>query len=218
MAVDGSLRITWFGQAMFRVSGGGATVVLDPTPPETGYRYDPVSADVVLRSHDHYDHDYLRGVRGEPQVIRDSGAFEVRGLEVRGTDSFHDAKQGAERGRNVVFTWSQAGYRLGHLGDLGHMPDDDLAEALSRLDILMLPVGGVFTIDAAQAVDLVERLAPRVALPMHYGTPDCNIPVEPVDGFARLFKGAVREIAERPLVVTTGSLPAGPEVWVLPYK
>lgn len=213
-----SLKITWYGQAMFKISSAEGTVVVDPTPPQTGYEYEPMSADIVLVTHRHFDHFYLDGITGNPKFINASGKFDLGGLKVVAFDSFHDAKLGEERGRNVIYTWEQAGLRLGHFGDLGHMPEHDLMKKVLKLDVAMVPVGGIFTIDAEQAVRLIRDLEARIVLPMHYGTPDCVVPLEPVDEFTRRFKGNVRLVTERPVEVTRDSVPPTTEVWVLPYK
>ena len=213
-----TLDITWYGQSMFTVAGGDVTVVIDPTPPETGYSFDPVPGDVVLMTHQHFDHSYLDGIAGDPKVISASGTFDLGRLKVRGFDSFHDAARGAQRGGNIIYTWEQEGLRIGHFGDLGETPSHDVVKKLLKLDVAMVPVGGVFTIDAEQAVRLIRDLEPAVVLPMHYGTEDGTVQLEPLDEFTRRFKGQVRLIDSRPLEVTRESIPAAGEVWVLPYK
>jgi len=212
------LEITWFGQSMFAVASKDATVVIDPTPPQTGYSYDPVSADVVLMTHQHFDHGYLDGVAGDAKVIKASGTFELGKLKVRGFDSWHDAKRGEERGPNVIYTWEQEGFRIGHFGDLGDEPGHDVMKKLLRLDIAMMPVGGVFTIDGEQAVRLIRDLEPGIVLPMHYGTADGTVQLQPVEEFTRRFKGVVRDMGSRPIEVTRESIPRASEVWVLRYK
>jgi L-ascorbate metabolism protein UlaG (beta-lactamase superfamily) len=213
-----SLEITWYGQSMFRVSSLGLTVVLDPTPPETGYSYEPFPADIVLMSHKHFDHAHVQGITGNPKVINASGSFDLGGLKVQGFDSFHDAKEGAERGPNIIYKWEQAGIRLAHLGDLGDTPAPAVTKKLLGLDVVMMPVGGVFTIDAEQAVRLVRDIEPGIVLPMHYGTSACAIPLEPLDEFTRRFTGTVREVSDRPVEVGAGAIPSSAEVWVLPYE
>lgn len=218
MAQEDTLELTWYGHAMFGVTGGGMTVVVDPVPPEVGYVNDPVAADVVLISHSHFDHGYVDGVTGDPRIITASGTFEHGNLRFTGIESFHDSSSGGERGPNVIFTWEQAGLRLAHLGDLGDVPGPEAMAALRGLDLLMIPVGGVFTINGKRAAELLRGLAPSIAVPMHYRTADCNIPIDPVAEFTARFDGAVREIDERPLKISRGSLPAETEAWLLGYK
>lgn len=212
-----TLDITWYGQAMFSFSSPGLTMVVDPTPPETGYAFDPFPADVVLITHQHFDHGYVQGVTGNPKVISASGTFDLGDVKVQGFDTFHDAKQGSERGPNIVYVWEQAGLKLGHFGDLGDTPSPGVLKRLLKLDVAMMPVGGVFTIDGEQAVRLIRDIEPGIVLPMHYGTSECAIPLDPVDEFTRRFKGKVRVVEERPVEVTAASVPPATEVWVLPY-
>jgi len=218
MAEGQTLELAWYGQSMFRISGGGITVVCDPTAPETGYRYEPVTADVVLVSHDHFDHSHLAGVQGEPTVLKAGGTSVINGLEVTGIDSHHDSSGGQERGSNIIFTWEQAGFRLAHFGDLGAKPPGDVLSSLAGLDIAMVPVGGVFTIDGDGAADLVRDLSPSIVFPMHYKTPDCVIPINPLEEFTDNFTGTVKRIDERPLLVTRDSVPETTEVWVVTYQ
>lgn len=218
MTPDESLEITWYGQSMFAISGGGMTIVLDPMPPEVGYRYEPIAADAVLVSHGHFDHSFLAGVTGDPRVFDTSGPLDLDGLVITGIDSFHDGSRGKERGSNVVFTWEQAGFHLAYLGDLGDPSDIAALDILRCLDVAMMPVGGIYTIDGEQAARLAAVLSPAVVIPMHYGTPDCVIPLDPIDGFESAFSGPVRAVAERPLVITRDSMPMATEAWIVPYR
>jgi L-ascorbate metabolism protein UlaG (beta-lactamase superfamily) len=218
MAQNETLEIAWYGQSMFTVSGDGVTVVIDPVPPEVGYRYDPVGADVILITHPHFDHSYTDGVAGSPRVFDTSGTFEFDGLEITGFESFHDSRKGKERGPVVIYKWQQAGLKLAHFGDLGDQPAADVMENLGGLDVAMIPTGGVFTIDGEGAARLVSDLAPAVMIPMHYLTPDLTIGLQSLDEFTLRFKGTVREMGDRPLAISRGSLPSQTEAWVLPYK
>lgn len=212
------LTISWYGQAMFRIADGERAVVVDPTAPETGYSFEPFRADVVLVTHQHFDHNYLGGITGNPEVVESGGESEVAGMLVRGFDSFHDSEAGSLRGPNVIYAWEQAGLRLVHFGDLGEPAGNDVIEEVRGADIAMIPAGGVFTIDPGQAVELVKKIEPRVVFPMHYLTPDCKVGVQPVDGFTAGFGGTVRHLDARPVEVSAGNLPASTEVWVLPYR
>lgn len=218
MASDEKLEITWYGHSMFGIAGGGITIVIDPAAPEVGYRYEPVPADAAFISHGHYDHSYLAGVAGKPRVINKRGTFDLGGIQVNAIDAFHDGSRGKERGSTLLFTWQQAGFRLAHFGDLGDTSGISNIELLRDLDIAMIPVGGVYTIDGAGAAMLAADLAPAVVLPMHYATPDCVIPLEPIDGFKSAFAGPVRTISERPLVVTRDTIPLASEAWAVRYR
>lgn len=218
MAQEGALTVSWYGHAMFTVDDGRLTVANDPVPPEVGYYYEPVGADLVLVSHAHYDHNFLAGVRGSPKVIDDAGDFEFEGLRISGFESFHDTEEGRERGRVVIFAWEQAGIRIAHFGDVGDRPEPGVIEELRGIDIAMMPVGGVFTVDARAAAELADEISPRIVLPMHYMTEDSTIELEPIEYFARHFKGPMRQIGDRSVVIKRDSIPSSPEAWVMQYK
>lgn len=218
MPANGTIRIEWYGQSMFRIQGGGVTLVVDPTNPQTGYDYNPVQADAVLITHDHFDHNFMDGVLNRPEVLNKPGEREAAELRVHGFSAFHDNAGGRERGSIVIFAWEQAGFTLAHLGDLGERPSPGALEALKGRDILMVPVGGVFTIDGKQAVALISEIKPRIVIPMHFKTPDCVVGIEPLQNFIRYYEGEVRDVGERPLSITRDDLPEETEVWVLPYK
>jgi len=215
--IDG-LEITWFGQAMFLISGGGLKIVCDPTSPQTGYKYNPVAADLVLISHDHFDHNYTKGIAGNPQIIDSSGTHSFESIQIEGISSFHDTKGGRERGPNIIYHWNQAGYDVAHLGDLGEHPSPEVVKKIEGLDVVMMPVGGVFTIDAGQAAKLASELSPKILIPMHYSTPSCTIPLEKIDEFIERAPFPVKRIEKRPVSITREAMPETSEIWVLPYS
>ncbi|MFH1150891.1 MAG: MBL fold metallo-hydrolase [Actinomycetota bacterium] len=220
MALDPGIELFWYGHSMFVISGDGTTVAVDPVPPEVGYRYDPVEADVVLMSHQHFDHSFIAGIKGSgsPNAISAAGTFEVGRLTIEGIASYHDAQQGRQRGPNIIFTWEQGGMKLAHLGDLGDLPGPAVMKKLTGVDVAMVPVGGVFTIDGEQAARLVRDLAPKVVLPMHYATPDCSIKLDGPEVFTGRFSGEVRTIPDRPLKISADILPVKTEAWIVPYQ
>ncbi len=218
MAQDNRIVVSWYGHAMFTVDDGRLTVANDPVPPEVGYFYEPVEADLVLVSHAHFDHNFLAGVQGDPRVIDASGDFEFDGLEITGLDTFHDTDQGRQRGPVVIFMWEQAGFRIAHFGDVGDRPAPGVMEKLKGIDIAMMPVGGVFTVDAAAASRLAQEIGPKIIFPMHYKTEDSVIELEPIERFAREFPGRMREFGDRSVEITREVLPASPEAWVLDYR
>lgn len=217
MAPEQAVEVTWYGQSMFRISGGGTTLVCDPVGPSAGYRFEPLGADIVLVSHDHADHNYVEGITGSPEVLQTTGSHSLGGLEITGIPGFHDRKHGTERGPNIMFTWEQAGIKMAHLGDIGEVPGPEVLTGFEGLDILMIPVGGVYTIDGDEAAGLVQALSPSIVFPMHYLTPDVVFPLEPLDSFTANFPGAIREIIARPVEVSDGPFPSRTEIWVLPY-
>lgn len=217
MALDPGIELTWYGHSMFVISGGGTTVAVDPVPPEVGYRYDHVDADVALMTHQHFDHVFLAGIKGSPNAISAAGTFRSGTLTVEGIAAYHDAQQGRQRGPNIIFIWEQGGIRLAHFGDLGAIPGPSVMKGLTGIDVAMVPVGGVFTIDGKQAERLVRDLDPKVVIPMHYATPDCAIKLDGVDVFADRFGGEVRKVPDRPLTVSSDILPMKTEAWIVPY-
>jgi L-ascorbate metabolism protein UlaG (beta-lactamase superfamily) len=212
------MEITWYGHACFRLrERGGPTIVTDPYDASIGYSLPRLRADIVTVSHDHGDHNYVQGVRGGPKVLTTPGEYEVRGVFITGILTFHDRQQGAERGRNVVFTFDFDGLNVCHLGDLGHMLDQSQAEALGDVDVLLIPVGGVYTIAAAAAAEVVSLLEPRIVIPMHYKTKLLNIRLSTVRAFLKEM-GAEEAAPKESLSVTKSTLPEETEVAVLQYR
>lgn len=149
--------------------GKSASVVTDPFDPSmVGLKLPKLSADIVTLSHDHQDHNFLEGVTDVHKVVRNPGEYEIMGVSILAFPSFHDATKGADRGENIVYVFELEGFRVAHLGDLGHMLDDTLLAALGDIDVLILPVGGTYTIDAEMAVKVTQAIEPKMVIPMHY--------------------------------------------------
>lgn len=164
------MLITYHGHAQFLLeTASGYRVLTDPFDPKVPWPFKRVKADLVTISHEHADHKHLEKVDGEPQVIRGLGMQKLpNGIRVTGLPSFHDDAQGAKRGENTIMLIEADRLRLAHLGDLGAVPRPEVIEALEDLDILFVPVGGTYTLDAAQAAELMHLLRPRVIIPMHF--------------------------------------------------
>lgn len=180
--------ITPLGHSCFLLEEStGTKVVTDPYSSEIGITLPPVSADVVTVSHPHYDHNNVAAVLGSPLVVDKPGMFEVKGVQVFGLNTYHDEEHGKKRGSNVIFNIRMDGVNVCHLGDVGHGPSPMMIEAIGPVDILLIPVGGTYTIDAEVAKEYVDRLMPSVIIPMHYKTDDVNIDIEGVDSFLDYF-------------------------------
>ena len=164
--------LRYYGHSLFTLTlADGTVIATDPYGTFYDYPRRTLKADVCTVSHAHHDHNALEMITGKPQVIDREGDFHLHGgLRITGIQSFHDEKQGALRGTNLMFVYQTEGLRIAHLGDLGCPLTSAQAAALGSLDVLLLPVGGYYTIDAEQAAQTVELLQPRIVIPMHYRT------------------------------------------------
>lgn len=179
--------ITWYGQACFKIQSGDKTLVVDPFAKKIGLTPPSIQADVVFVTHDHFDHSNIKAIKGDFFLINGPGEYETKGVKARGISSFHDDEKGAKRGVNTLYLIELEEIRILHMGDLGQSTlDDEQLEAIGGVDILMLPVGGFFTIDAKQAVGIVKQLTPKIVIPMHYKIPKLTIgELEGVDKFLK---------------------------------
>jgi len=164
------MLITYHGHSEFLVElSDGRRVLFDPFPAQVGYPLHRVKADVVSISHHHFDHDYVDKVDGKPVVVDTAGTHSpLPGISLRGVSAFHDKEQGSKRGSILCFTLEAEWLKILHLGDLGEVPDERLREQLFMPDILLIPVGGTYTLDAKEAAETISLLQPRITIPMHY--------------------------------------------------
>src|SRR3990172_7601672 len=169
------MDIKYLGHSSFFIKSKDAKLVTDPFDPQmVGLKYPKVEGDIVTVSHHHQDHDNSKAVEGNPLVIDMPGEYERRAFGVTGFQTFHDKQKGAERGENIVYKIEGEGISLFHCGDLGHVLDDSFVDTLGEVDILLVPVGGFYTIDSAEAVELVKKIEPSIVIPMHYNHPKLN--------------------------------------------
>lgn len=214
------MKIKYLGHAAFLITtADGRKIVTDPYEPggfggAIGYGALEEAADFVTVSHEHADHNYVEMVPGNPTVISRAAEERHNGILFRALRTHHDASRGAERGANVVRVIEADGISVCHLGDLGHTLSPEDATALGALDILLVPVGGTFTVDAKGATAVVNRLRPCIAIPMHYRTPKVTLDIAPVDGFLA-GKPRVRRIEGSEIDLDKGSLPEPTEIVVL---
>ena len=174
------MKVEWLGLSCFKIISGGASVVLDPFTGVRGYGEVHTTAGLALKSHDHGDHAFLAGVtlQKEPENV----------FSIQKYASFHDDVGGKKRGPNTIHVIEAEGKRVAHLGDLGHLPDEKLIEALKGVDVLLIPVGGFFTIDAKTAKKIAEEIAPKAIVPMHYKLGECGHEViGTLDEFLKLY-------------------------------
>jgi len=169
------MEITYYGHSTFKLKGKSGTVVTDPFLPEVGWSLPTLSADLVTVSHDHFDHNAAQKVNGtarrpQPFIVSQPGEYEVGGISVFGTLSYHDNVKGAERGVNTIQTIIIDDVRICHLGDLGHELTSQQLDEIGVVDVLLCPVGGTFTIDPKLAIKTIQQIEPSYAIPMHYKT------------------------------------------------
>ncbi len=183
------MTITWIGQACFRIQDKigpeGLTLATDPFDKSTGLKAPNFEADVATVSHGHSDHNNVRSLRGEPFVIDTPGEYDVKGIMIQGIPSFHDDKSGKERGENIIYRIEMDDITIAHLGDLGHTLFNEQLEQLEGVDILMIPVGGKYTIDAKKAVEVVSQIEPRIVIPMHYKIKGLSLDLDGVEKFEK---------------------------------
>jgi len=212
------MNVTWIGHACFRIESREGRILTDPFEEKVPYDLPAEPVDIVTVSHEHFDHNATGRVAGTPAVVRGPGVHEVRGIQFRGIASFHDDARGAQRGPNTIFVFRLEEITLAHLGDLGTALSEPQRRALADVEVLFLPVGGHFTIDATTAAALISDLpSVRIAIPMHYRTdriPDW--PIAPVDGFAELVHNP-RRLGRAAATISREALPSRPEVWILDH-
>ena len=211
------MLIRYHGHAEFLLeTADGLRILTDPFPDKVPWPYFGVQADVITSSHDHWDHCYFDKVPGDPAIVNDLEPRTVApGVRITGYPSFHDDAQGALRGPNTIFIIQAEGLRIAHLGDLGAVPADHVLKALEGMDVLMLPVGGTYTLDAAQAADLVRALKPRVTIPMHFKKADKGFQnIDSSDPFLKAMLPV--QASHQPLLrVTSGDISEAPPLVVL---
>lgn len=212
------MKIKWYGHSCFVFTASdGTRLVTDPFDGSIGYKIPRVEADIILVSHDHYDHNYIEAISGDPVIVNTPGSHNVRGVHINGISTFHDDMKGGKRGSNIIFVFKMDGLNVCHLGDLGHILLREHVEKIGPVDVLHIPVGGTFTIDAAAAQEVVSQLKPRVIIPMHFKTQDVSLPIAPVDDFIERMGGG-EELNSCFVEITSETLPVDQKIIVLKYK
>jgi L-ascorbate metabolism protein UlaG (beta-lactamase superfamily) len=215
MKKEEGMRIKWLGHACFLVEAeDGTKVITDPFDESIGYPIPEEKPDVVTVSHDHFDHNAVDLLQGNPEVVKDIGEKEVEGIVFKGIKSFHDKSKGAERGTNTIFVFTIDGIKLCHLGDLGHILTSEQLKEIGEVDVLFIPVGGIYTIDGREAEEVSKQLHPRLIIPMHYKTKACSIGIDSCEKFLKGFKKVERAKEWRGSKKT---LPSEQTVLVLEY-
>jgi L-ascorbate metabolism protein UlaG (beta-lactamase superfamily) len=211
------MKIQYLGHSAFAItSDRGVKIITDPygTSPDLTYGEIRATADIVTVSHDHFDHSNVAAVRGNPQVLRRAEVAAAKGLKFKGIISYHDDEMGRLRGNNIIFCFEVDRVRICHLGDLGHRLDNKQLKAIGGVDVLLIPVGGYYTIDARTATEICGQLKPKVIIPMHYRT-DKGLPsIAGVGEFLR-GKAKVKWLDTSQVEFKAGDLPDEGQIIVL---
>jgi L-ascorbate metabolism protein UlaG (beta-lactamase superfamily) len=216
------MNMKWYGHAAFGLTTkSGVKIIIDPY--ESGafggaIGHAPItdSADIVLISHDHGDHNHTSGIKGPFTEVRTEGSYHLKGVRISALPVYHDASQGKERGKDLIFVIEADGLKVVHTGDLGHLLDEDILSRIGKADVLMLPVGGTYTVNATEATQVMNAIKPSVTLPMHYKSEKVALPLAPVEDFTK-DKKRVRKVNGPEIEVTPDSLPEEPEIVVLRF-
>jgi len=210
------MDISWLGHSCFRIRGVHATVITDPYSPDLGYSLGKPTARIVTVSHQHPGHSYVQGIGGEPKLVAGPGEYEISGVLIIGMATFHDDEEGRKRGKNTAYLMEVDEVSVCHLGDLGHVLTTEQVAEIGNVDVLLLPVGGVSTINAPMAAEVVRELEPKAVVPMHYKTEALKRELEPVDRFLK--EMGVKEVNSTPkLSFTKANLPISTQVFLLDY-
>jgi len=186
MFAERGMNIQWYGQSCFRIETKEASILIDPFSKDIGLKSPRLKDDLVLVTHNHYDHNNLDNVNPEALVISNPGEYERKGISVRGISSFHDKSGGTERGLNTIYVIRAEGMNICHLGDLGQEELTDLQiETIGDIDVLMIPVGGTYTLDSKEAAHVVSQVEPKIIIPMHYKVNGLKISLDSSDKFTK---------------------------------
>jgi L-ascorbate metabolism protein UlaG (beta-lactamase superfamily) len=216
------MKIKWYGHAAFLItSDEGTKIIIDPYEPgafggQLSYGKIKDQADIVLTSHDHADHNYTQDLPGTPQVVKGSGSKTLKGVSMKGISTYHDPSKGSERGANTIFTITINNIQVCHLGDLGHLLSAKELAEVGPVDILLIPVGGFFTIHPKEATSVAEQIKPRILIPMHFKTGKCGFSIAPVEDFLK-GKANVKRPKASEATFDKATLPQQMEIMVLEH-
>lgn len=208
------MLIKWLGHASFVIETEGKKIITDPFEEKVGYPLYEGEADIATVSHDHYDHNAVHLLKGSPLVVKGTGVFQFDGIKITGYPSYHDKNEGKDRGENTVYKICAENINILHLGDLGHILEDRMVKEIGEVDVLLIPVGGVYTINAEEAFVLARKINPRIIVPMHFATPALTFSLAPVEEFTSKFACTVKKPY---LSLSREDLPPEEKVIVLDY-
>lgn len=207
------LQIRWHGHSCFEITNR-VTLVTDPHDGKSiGIHAPSVTGDIILVSHDHYDHNSVKSVEKEDcKIITDTRKRNITNVEIKGIESFHDECRGEKRGSNIIYKFTMEDITFCHMGDLGHDLDEDTVQKIGDVDILFIPIGGTFTLDAKQAWRIIKKVKPRIAVPMHYKIGGLSLPITGIEPFLEESKYEILKVGNE-IDIEKEDLPEEPEVW-----
>ena len=210
------MKIEYLGHSSFKLTEStGTSVVCDPYDGSVGFEMDKVRADAVTVSHGHFDHNNVKSVEGNPIVLDKECSYDLPGVDIDAIKSFHDRQRGKQRGENLIFKFRMDGIDVCHLGDLGEDCSSELIDLLLPVNVLLIPVGGTYTITAEMAKEYVDRIMPDIVIPMHYKSRDCKLDISKVDEFLDLFdEECVEELEGNELELMRSDFEGGTKVIV----
>ena len=183
------MKLEWLGHSCFNLTNAaGGVIITDPFDPSVGYPVPTGKADTVTMSHHHHDHDFLGDISTD-NVLDTVCDSEIAGFHITSMMSFHDDCGGSKRGNNLLFKFVADGQTVVHLGDLGHFPTEEQLAFLKDADVMLIPVGGFFTIDTDTALKVVNAAAPKAVIPMHFSNSCCRFPISDEKKFAETLRG-----------------------------
>ncbi len=202
------MTITWYGHSCFRLESKDLSVLIDPFSSEIGLRPPKIKDDIVLVSHQHSDHNNIEGRPGGSFLAEGPGEYEVKGIFIKGISSFHDKNQGQDRGLNTIYSVNMEDMAIVHLGDFGQDKlSEEQIEKIGEIDILMIPIGGIYTINYKEAVETIHEIEPKIAIPMHYKIPGLKLDIDGPDKFLKEM-GLTPEKADKFFKIQKKNLPA----------
>jgi len=215
------VEATWLGHACFALKGEKKTVVIDPFK-GTGLPEPNVKADIVLCTHSHADHNNAKPVMKKDTIVLEGfvGSKKIDDITVKGVATFHDDAEGSSRGRNSIYVINLDGLTFCHMGDLGHDLTDTHVKEIGEVDVLLTPIGGHFTIDAAAATKIIERIKPKITVPMHYRVAGMSQMFDVISGIDNFLSGKpnVKKLEAPSFSVEKASLPSEPIIIVPKLK
>jgi len=207
------LQIRWHGHSCFEITNE-VTVVTDPHDGRSiGIPAPSVKGDIILVSHDHYDHNSVKSVeKDDSKIVTDERKRTISDIQIEGVPTFHDEVRGMKRGKNIVYKFTIDGINFCHLGDLGHDLDKEIINNIGQIDILFIPIGGTFTIDANQAWNIINKVKPKIVIPMHYKIGGLSLSIAGIDPFLEQAAYKVIHVGNE-IDIEKEDLPAEPEIW-----